>query len=165
MSVLKIFPSIEQESDQKRKKKKEGAIYGIFFCSQLEVGTIMYPLAWNKEKHNCIQHRNIINISTVERQCLAWISHAGSLIQSVRQPFIICIWVYTLPTISVNKGCCFHQAITLPPRREWSLSDPWGRLRMEAKRTAHCQAQPALTTATHPPSPMRHPEETQDDKT
>lgn len=54
-----------------------------FFCSQLEVGTIMYPLKLEiRKKHNCIQHRNIINISTVERQCLAWVSHAGSLIQS-----------------------------------------------------------------------------------
>lgn len=125
MSVLKTFPSIEQESDQKKKKKKEQ--FMAFFLFSVGGGNNHVPLSLNKEKHNCIQHRNIINISTVERQCLAWISHAGSLIQSVRQPFIICMWVYTLPTISVKKRMLLPSShhITASQRviPQWSLRE------------------------------------------
>ena len=79
---------------------------------------MMYSLTSNKENHNCIQHQNIIDNSTVERRCLACISLACSLIPSACE--FMC-W-----------GCCHCQVASVVPdsvqphrRQPTRLLCPW----------------------------------------
>ena len=71
-----------------------------------------------------------------------------------------CEWKI-LAVISVNKGCCSHQAITSQPPWQWVLRE----LKMDTGCLPPACTPPALVAVNHCSHHNSAPEETQDEKT